>query len=765
MNTENVREWSVDDVAKWLRQEKFASFVGVFTRYRIDGVALCDLQKDRFDSLIKSSMGRDDRASVLWKNINIIKRAKSKNANSNFSSKNNRKVNPQPLGPPEPPQRDYRTDGYPQGEVGVEEETYEVFHEDTEEDIDTFTDDEEIDSDDEYLEPTEENCQRGPPQIPSRPHQLNASWGHAEKTGFTDLQKNLMRRMSERAVSKIPRVPPEQKRNTVSSFETGTESDLYLTPAEEECTYDVPENDAHEDEIYDIPDEPSNNAPTPATRQPPVSQQQSRHGINQGPRIPPARIPQFPKSGGHHHSNDPPAPPIPSRVQPQPITPEEEQEYAFPDGEGQDYAEESGDENYLEPDLEVKQPARKVQPNIQNRRLPTVPQGGAPQVHIPPRPEKPNPPTASVDAPPAIPSRPHSNRRIPNLENSSLISKAMPEFPNGTESTRPDPPRSPPRTTRIPTMPPPINDNENKNSNASSDISSRVQNMKNRFEVDNNNTDSSRRPPPPSKFTRSVPKQFPPQPQPPSPTHTPSPVVQRPVTSGDNSVQRKPGIPSSTSSESSMSSSSSSGSDSGTVPNVPTVRKRSNNNMVEPPSWQSEMPPLPPSSRRPSQPQLPTPNQSSVLQINERLAPSQPPKPTPSASRAPPSPIRQPVPPTPPQKVNELEGHPWYHSNVGRQESEQILHQCRKDGSFIVRNSARGDPANPYSLALWFNGRVRNLQIRLRNDQRYALGSKKENELAFETPVQLIEHHMTNSLILAQDEGKTILKVAAPVFR
>ncbi|XP_063963911.1 uncharacterized protein LOC135156189 [Lytechinus pictus] len=75
-------------------------------------------------------MGRDDRASVLWKNINIIKRAKSKNANSNFSSKNNRKVTPQNLGPPEPPQRDYRTDGYPQGEVGVEEETYEVFHED-----------------------------------------------------------------------------------------------------------------------------------------------------------------------------------------------------------------------------------------------------------------------------------------------------------------------------------------------------------------------------------------------------------------------------------------------------------------------------------------------------------------------------------------------------------------------------------------------------------------------------------------------------------
>ncbi|XP_030841366.1 uncharacterized protein LOC575645 isoform X5 [Strongylocentrotus purpuratus] len=215
MDTGNVREWSVDDVANWLRQEKFASYAANFLRYRIDGIALCDLQKDRFDTLTRSSMGRDDRASMLWKNINIIKRAKSRNANSNVN-KNNRKPPPQNLGPPEPPQRDYRTD--------------------TEDDnIDCFTDDEEeVESDNgEYLDPTED-IPRGPPQVPSRPTDLNASWGQpARANPLTELQKGLMRRMSERAVSKIPRTPvsQDQKRNTMPAYDTEHDSDLYLAPA------------------------------------------------------------------------------------------------------------------------------------------------------------------------------------------------------------------------------------------------------------------------------------------------------------------------------------------------------------------------------------------------------------------------------------------------------------------------------------------------------------------------------------------------------
>eukprot|EP00057_Strongylocentrotus_purpuratus_P012691 XP_011667165.1 PREDICTED: B-cell linker protein isoform X4 [Strongylocentrotus purpuratus] len=759
MDTGNVREWSVDDVANWLRQEKFASYAANFLRYRIDGIALCDLQKDRFDTLTRSSMGRDDRASMLWKNINIIKRAKSRNANSNVN-KNNRKPPPQNLGPPEPPQRDYRTDDYPQ-EQDESAQHIEEEYEDTEDDnIDCFTDDEEeVESDNgEYLDPTED-IPRGPPQVPSRPTDLNASWGQpARANPLTELQKGLMRRMSERAVSKIPRTPvsQDQKRNTMPAYDTEHDSDLYLAPAEEDDTYDVPENDAHDDEIYDIPDDPSNNVPAPSSRQPPISQQHNRHGVKQGPRIPPARTPQFPKPGGHHHTINPPAPPIPSRVSPRPITPEEEQEYAFPDEECQDYIEpeagSSGDENYLEPDLQP--PSRNVQQHIQSRRLPTVPQTGAAPVHVPPRPEKHNNLlSGSVDAPPVIPSRPQGGLRVHNLEGSSHSPKLMPVFPNGTESARPESSRSPPRAKRIPTIPPSTIDNENENGNASSDTTSRlVQNMKNRFEVDNNNTDSARRPAPRAKIGY--------KPTPSSPTHTPSSVVQRPVTKGGNSVPRKPGIPpstSSTASVSSVSSSSSSGSESG-----PPARQRKEPWKSE--SWKSEMPPLPQGTRRPSQPQLPMPNQSSVHQINERLAPSQPAKPAPSGSRAPPSPSRVHVPPAQPQQVNELEGHPWYNGGIGRQESEKYLHQCRKDGAFIVRNSTRGDPANPYSLALWFNGRVRNLQIRKRKDQRYALGSRKDNELAFDTPVQLIEHHMTNSLILAQDEGKTILKVGVPIY-
>ncbi|XP_071792986.1 uncharacterized protein [Asterias amurensis] len=116
-------------------------------------------------------------------------------------------------------------------------------------------------------------------------------------------------------------------------------------------------------------------------------------------------------------------------------------------------------------------------------------------------------------------------------------------------------------------------------------------------------------------------------------------------------------------------------------------------------------------------------------------------------------------------KMSDMTGYPWYDAKLSRGEADRILKETKKDGAFVVRNSARPDETTPYSLSLWFNNKSRNLHIRLRSDGKYALGKFKENEQVFDTPVLLIQYHMTTPLILAGDEGKTCLKIAAPNFR
>lgn len=50
-----------------------------------------------------------------------------------------------------------------------------------------------------------------------------------------------------------------------------------------------------------------------------------------------------------------------------------------------------------------------------------------------------------------------------------------------------------------------------------------------------------------------------------------------------------------------------------------------------------------------------------------------------------------------------------------------------QDGSFVVRYSTK-KPNFPYTLQLFYKGKIRNLQIGLRDDNKYALGALKEGE-------------------------------------
>ncbi|XP_033107924.1 B-cell linker protein-like, partial [Anneissia japonica] len=77
---------------------------------------------------------------------------------------------------------------------------------------------------------------------------------------------------------------------------------------------------------------------------------------------------------------------------------------------------------------------------------------------------------------------------------------------------------------------------------------------------------------------------------------------------------------------------------------------------------------------------------------------------------------------------NSMDGYPWYHADLPRDKAHKSLEEFRRDGAFLVRISKRGGQKNPYTLSLWYNNQVRNLLIRRRCDEKYALGSKKEGE-------------------------------------
>jgi len=51
-----------------------------------------------------------------------------------------------------------------------------------------------------------------------------------------------------------------------------------------------------------------------------------------------------------------------------------------------------------------------------------------------------------------------------------------------------------------------------------------------------------------------------------------------------------------------------------------------------------------------------------------------------------------------------------------------------QEGAFLVRESEKGGAMFPYTLCVLHRGEPYNIQIRKRDDQKFALGSKKDKE-------------------------------------
>ncbi|XP_041369115.1 B-cell linker protein-like isoform X2 [Gigantopelta aegis] len=112
---------------------------------------------------------------------------------------------------------------------------------------------------------------------------------------------------------------------------------------------------------------------------------------------------------------------------------------------------------------------------------------------------------------------------------------------------------------------------------------------------------------------------------------------------------------------------------------------------------------------------------------------------------------------------NLLASYPWYHGSLGREDADRKLKQLKEDGSFLVRDSKKS-PDQPYTLVLLYNNTVKNLKVRLRKDNKIALGEEKKDEINFKDVIEMVEHHKKNEVILIKENAKVKLLKTPPKF-
>ncbi|XP_040905863.1 B-cell linker protein isoform X2 [Toxotes jaculatrix] len=109
---------------------------------------------------------------------------------------------------------------------------------------------------------------------------------------------------------------------------------------------------------------------------------------------------------------------------------------------------------------------------------------------------------------------------------------------------------------------------------------------------------------------------------------------------------------------------------------------------------------------------------------------------------------------------------PWYASTCDRKTADEVLLRSNKDGAFMVRKSSGHDAKQPYTLVVFYKGRVYNIPIRLiANTRQYALGREKKGEEYFSSVSHIIENHQRNPLVLidSQSNTKDATKLCFPV--
>lgn len=98
----------------------------------------------------------------------------------------------------------------------------------------------------------------------------------------------------------------------------------------------------------------------------------------------------------------------------------------------------------------------------------------------------------------------------------------------------------------------------------------------------------------------------------------------------------------------------------------------------------------------------------------------------------------------------------WYAGSCDRRTAEDALIRSAKDGSFLLRKSSGVDAQQPYTLVVFYSGRVYNIPVRyITSSKQFALGKEKQGEERFSSVSDIIENHQNHPLVLVDSQNNT----------
>uniref|UniRef100_A0A3B4H8T9 Lymphocyte cytosolic protein 2 n=1 Tax=Pundamilia nyererei TaxID=303518 RepID=A0A3B4H8T9_9CICH len=103
--------------------------------------------------------------------------------------------------------------------------------------------------------------------------------------------------------------------------------------------------------------------------------------------------------------------------------------------------------------------------------------------------------------------------------------------------------------------------------------------------------------------------------------------------------------------------------------------------------------------------------------------------------------------------VQELDPR-WYVGKVTRGQAEGCLKRVRKDGAYLVRDSTRQQANQPFTLMVYYQDKVYNIQIRQQN-QQFVLGTGLKVQESFPSVSDIISHYSQSPLLLIDAKNRS----------
>ncbi|KAG9263757.1 cytokine-dependent hematopoietic cell linker [Astyanax mexicanus] len=91
----------------------------------------------------------------------------------------------------------------------------------------------------------------------------------------------------------------------------------------------------------------------------------------------------------------------------------------------------------------------------------------------------------------------------------------------------------------------------------------------------------------------------------------------------------------------------------------------------------------------------------------------------------------------------------WYVGAFSRVEAEHALHLVNQEGAYLVRDCSRNTTNEPYVLAVFYENRVFNIQIRFcQETSKYSLGTRVKTNDTFDSVAEIIKFHSIFPIVL-----------------